>query len=357
VRIISRYLLVQFAAASATIFAGLFAMYISAQTLLEIDVVGSQPYLSLTGIFLRGLDLIPLGVPISCVVGVVWSLTRAVRHREVTAIRSGGVPLRRALLPIVITSVLIGAAIGVFEDRVLVPSRERVNALDVTLEFGDTRRPYLSNERWWFAGGGFVFSAEGWDDARRALLVVNAFELDEAGRLVRRIDASECLGLSGTLWECGDARIWDFGAESVAGERVTSARINLGISSAQFARSLPGPETLTVHKLHRRIRTHRGDLASLAPLEAAFHSRLAQPFAVLILVLLAIPFAIGDTERGDSLARALLWSIGATVLYWGSWTLALLTGGSAALPPAAPLWVVTLLFLVVGSWRFRAIQE
>ena len=79
--------------------------------------------------------------------------------------------------------------------------------------------------------------------------------------------------------------------------------------------------------------------------------------AVLILVLLAIPFAIGDVERGDSLPRALLASIGCAGAYWTFWTAGQLTGQSGLLPAFAPIWGVTLVALGIGVYRYRQITE
>ena len=92
-------------------------------------------------------------------------------------------------------------------------------------------------------------------------------------------------------------------------------------------------------------------------MEATFHARLAGPVAVLILVLFAIPFAVGDVERGDSLPRALLGTLVATAAFWTLWALGLLAARSGVLPPAFPVWGMVLLALGVGFWRYRALRE
>jgi lipopolysaccharide export LptBFGC system permease protein LptF len=77
---------------------------------------------------------------------------------------------------------------------------------------------------------------------------------------------------------------------------------------------------------------------------------------VLIVVLLALPFAAGDT-RDESLPRALLRSLLATAGFWLAWTLALLAARTGAVPPPLPVWGVTLAALALGYTRFRSIQE
>jgi lipopolysaccharide export LptBFGC system permease protein LptF len=74
-------------------------------------------------------------------------------------------------------------------------------------------------------------------------------------------------------------------------------------------------------------------------------------------VLLAIPFATGDSGRGDSLPRALLRSLLAAFAFWLCWTLALLAARSGTLPAPLPVWGVTLGALALGFWRYRQIPE
>jgi lipopolysaccharide export LptBFGC system permease protein LptF len=77
---------------------------------------------------------------------------------------------------------------------------------------------------------------------------------------------------------------------------------------------------------------------------------------VLIVVLLAIPFAAGES-RDESLPRALLRSLLATAAFWLAWTLALLVARSGVVAPPIPVWGITLAVLAVGYLRFRAIEE
>ena len=356
-RIVSRYLLLQFALASSAVLLGLLATWLAGDTLLHITEFGDAPWVRLQQTVLAGLEQLPVGVPLACMVGAVWSVTRAVRHREVTAIRSGGIPLRRALLPILLACLAIGAGLGFVEDRLLVPARALAELLEHALDDSSGVRPSYSNGRWWMASGASVFSAGDWDPAAERLVDVTMFEFDRAGSIARRIDALEARPGEGTRWRFAGANVFDFSEDEIETHRFETLEVDFGFSGREFKRALSGLGLLSLHDLAGRIREHSGSVESLAPLVASFHSRIAAPFAVLILVLFAIPFAIGDVERGDSLARALLWSMGAAVVYWVVWTLALATGRGGTIPPELPIWAATIAFLAAGSWRFRAIRE
>jgi lipopolysaccharide export LptBFGC system permease protein LptF len=153
-----------------------------------------------------------------------------------------------------------------------------------------------------------------------------------------------------------EARVLDFAGAEIAMKRVPSLRADLGIGRTELLRSAPPLAAISLRGLAREM-SRESDAERRASFAVAFHARIAQPLSILVLVLFAIRFAIGDTERGDSLARALLWSLGVTAGFWACWTLALIAGRSAAVAAPLPIWLVTTAFLAAGLARFRAIEE
>ena len=357
VRIIARHLLAEFAVASAAVLLGLLVMWGAADILLHVDELAGHFGRGMREAALRGYPMLPIAVPISCVAGVVLCLSRAARNSELTAIQTGGIRLQGALAPILFACALLAVGLAFFEDRVLVPARTVLEQGRSDDAGAGIRMPERRLERWWFASGASIFSAASYDAKERVLQDVTVFLFDERRGIRERIDARSAANLTGSTWEIRDANVLEFPPEGGIGRHSEIAlRLDLGIGSGEMDRASQPPAWLTLHQLARQIRKSAGDAAEVAKLELAFHSRLAQPFAVLIVVLLALPFAAGDA-RGDSLPRALLRSLLATAGFWLAWTLALLAGRSGIVPPPIPVWGVTLAALALGYRRFRSIQE
>lgn len=356
-RIIARHLLREFAQTSAAVLAGLLVMWAAADVLLHVDELARDFGRGMREVVLRGLPVLPVALPISCVVGAVLCLARAARNSELAAIRTGGIRLQAALAPILLACALAAVCLAVFEDRVLVPARTLLEQGQGEDGRKEVRTPERRLERWWFASGPSIFSASSYDPKERVLRDVTVFRFDEQRAIRERIDAKSAANLSGDTWEIRDANVMEFPADGGIDRRSAIAlRLDLGISGKEMARASRQPGWMTLRQLARQIRKSAGDAAEVARLELAFHSRLAQNFAVLILVLLALPFAAGDS-RGESLPRALLRSLLAAAGFWLAWTLALLAGRSGAIPAAVLVWGVTLSALALGYLRFRTIQE
>jgi lipopolysaccharide export LptBFGC system permease protein LptF len=359
VRILSRYLLREFLGSSGAVLLALLLTWIAGDGLRRLDELGESWPAGLARIGLDALEVLPFAVPIACIAGAVWTLSRAVRHREIAAIRAGGIPLRRALLPLVAGSAALALVLGVFEDRILIPSRIALTEHLAASEGARERRPHLIADRYWYAGPSSVFSAGAYDRKARALRDVSVFRYSPERGFFERIDAAEAVNVERDIWEFRDARIREFSPRGAFGQRQALAlRADLGLSGVDLEQARGPAHLLSLHRLVRALREFEGDLAERAPLQAALHTRLLQPLAVVILVLLAIPHAAGDVERGDSLPRALLLSIGWALAFWVSWLSATqLSQHMTALPAFAPLWTVSLGALGLGVWRYRQIVE
>ena len=348
----------EFALASAGVFMALFVTWISADTLLHIDRLSGGIAESLRDTLFRSLDIVPLGVPMACLVGCVWSLTRAVRFREITAVRAGGIPLQRVLLPIVVSALLLSLGLALFQDRVLIPARQAL--IDAGAGDQDRDAPKFVAGRWWHASSNTILSAERYSAESRTLAGVNVFEFDDSRQITRHIRAAEAEAENSgdSIWQFRDAMVRQFAdSHVITTHRVSRLQSDLGMTGGAIARAHTPPEATSLRRLALRVREFNGESIDLIALEATFHGRLAGPLAVLVLVLLAVPFAIGDLERGDSLPRALLQALGVAACFWLLWTLAQVVARTGTVPPALPPWAVICGFLAVGIWRFRALKE
>ena len=351
VLIVSRYLLREFLLASGAVLLAIVVTWIAADTLLHLDELEGGVSAWLAGLD-RMLDVIPLGVPMSCAVGVVWSITRAVRSREITAIRCGGIPLRSALLPIVAASAVISLLLGVFQDRVSVQlRRDRYDAQ----QDAERARPVKRNGHWWYASGSSVFVAGGYDAETGTLEDETWFDYSDERTIRLRIDAASAVNVEGNNWEFRDAVVRSFGGARLGLRAEPTVRVDLGLSTRDLEHADRPARYESLVGLASRMRDEVGE--QLIELEASFHGRLAQPLSVLVLVLLALPFAARDAERGDSFPRALLAAMVGAGGFFAVWTGALLAARSGTLPPALPVWTVMLGFLAAATWRFRQVSE
>jgi lipopolysaccharide export LptBFGC system permease protein LptF len=356
--IIGRYLAVEFAMASAGVLIVLATVFLTADCLLHLDELGKFGLFGLRDSLLRSLDILPQGVPTACALGAALSLARAMRFREITAIRCGGIKLRAALVPLLAVTLLIAIALGLVQDRVLVPAHQTLEGL---AERDLTDRPMQAADRWWYVSGDWVFSANEFDAGQRLMTGVSAFEFDAKRKPERRLDSARATYLGQGQWEFFEVIDRTFAADgSVALNRYDRLELHLGVELApQLLRTSTGRAAHEAMTLHRLVDSlgEAINAAERSTLLTAYHARLALPFAAIALVLLSIPAAIREGGRDDTLARALVNVLLAVAGFWVAWSVVLIEPLSPYVPAAIPVWATMGGALALGAWRFRSISE
>ena len=356
--IIGRYLAREFLLAALVVLATLLTLWVSADALLHIDDLASNLPKALREVALRSLDVLPQGIPTACAMGVVLCLSRAIRLREITAIRCGGIQLRRAVAPLVLLGVVLGAVLGVLQDRVLVPAKVILTGAVVPEEGG---RPRAVANRWWYTANGWIFSAAEFSGSNDEMESVTIFRFDGEQRMRRRIDAARARYLGKGQWSLsavvertfsGEGRIELREYESL--DLVTEVDLASAVLRNEDGR--PIPEAMTLHLLSDAME-EAPTRAERHAMAAAFHTRLAVPWTIPLLILLMIPVGLSGNEKSDTLPRALLRALLALSVFWVLWTLGVLASQSEVVPAAAPIWVTAAVAAGAGVFGFRTIEE
>jgi lipopolysaccharide export system permease protein len=216
--------------------------------------------------------------------------------------------------------------------------------------------PRQVGQRWWYARGSWLLSASVFNRDAVALEDVTAFLLGPDHRIVERIDARRARSLEGSRWELEDAEVRSFRPDGVTLVRVPSRVIDIGLQRAELA-SLREPPLMSLRTLWRATFSGRMQGSDAQTVAMELHQRLARPLAILLLVLLAIPFALGGPERGDSFSRALLQCMAVAAGFWALWAVAVVSARAGWAPPGLPLWSIVALFFGAAALRFRAIDS
>jgi len=360
VTILSRYLAREFLLATLGVLSGLILVWVAADTLLHIEDFQSGAWAAIRNAMLRSLELLPLGVPTACGIGVIFSLSRATRNLEITALRCGGIPLGKALAPILVLSVLMAVGLAFFQDSVLIPAKLEVAGAE---EPEEEERPRMVGDRWWYVSDEWMFSATDFDARARRLIEVTVFRFDAAHAVDRRLDAGSALYLGEGQWRFFDVLDQSFSDDGLRDlRRFEKLALNLGVDmTSAVMRDASGramPEFMTVNGLaEAAAEASRPD--EIRTLESAYHARLALPLSVFVLVLLMLPEGLLGNDRDDaSLPKALLRALALMTAFWAIWTLARLASQREAIPsPALPIWGTMAALILYAGWRFRMIKE
>jgi lipopolysaccharide export system permease protein len=111
------------------------------------------------------------------------------------------------------------------------------------------------------------------------------------------------------------------------------------------------PEDMTGRETLRRIKRLRRMGAASYKEQVALQLKTALPFANMIVIALAIPFAVGMGHQGRT--QTFAYALALAFLYWGTTSICQSFGEQGRIPPWTAAWAANGLFSVLAFWMVR----
>ena len=297
-------------------------------------------------------------VPSVAFAAAFFTLGSAARWLELTAMKAGGVSTWRIATPILLAGGgLVLATFLINETLVLRATRDWNRR-----ESGDQTGVLVAFRQgsFWYHTGHTIYTIGLADRATRTLRGVRIYELDDHHRLLRSIEADVAHLEGANRWRFSSPVIRHFDPVART-DPPTSVRhegeLTLEmLESNDEALMNADVNTLPLPALWQVIERQEPGTQQLASKRALFHARLAEPFAVWALVLVAIPLGIRvEQPQGARMTRSALYGILTVAAFFTLRSLGSTLSGVGLLPPAPGPWLLIAAFLGFGAWRFTRV--
>jgi lipopolysaccharide export system permease protein len=303
-------------------------------------------------------------LPISVLIGSIYALSRMAQSSEFTILRTGGLGPGRALRLLAALAAVFVALTFVIGDYIA-PWSERQIVLTKARGDGNAAGPrgaWLKERRTDGSGQELsvaihVAAAKG----ASALQGIRIFEHDAQGRLVRRIEAASGVVDDRGVWQLQDAvsTRWPAAEDRSAPvrvERTQSLSWASGLSADVVAAAVLPLKTMTTLELWR-YSSHLSAQAQDAQRYAIqFWKKALYPFACLVMVALALPFAYLHARAGGISLKVfggIMLGISFVLLNNVASHLGVLREWTPWVAAAAPALTYLLLSLLAFGWLVR----
>jgi lipopolysaccharide export system permease protein len=301
--------------------------------------------------------------PIAVLIGTIYTLARMAQSSEYTILRTGGLGPGRALSLLASLGLMFGVLTFVVGDYVAPLSERQASQLQAVFKGGlklgrsgawlkdhvntpDGERSYSIN----------VGSA----GSKNQLHDIRIFEFDAEGRLLRRIAADDALvqpnqnwaltGVTVTRWISGN------GDPQALEEKKSQLDWHSTLSAAVVAAAVSPVSTMSTVDLARYI-VHLSDNEQAAQRhQIQFWKRALYPFACLVMVGLALPFAYMHARSGGVSLKVfggIMLGISFVLLNNVAGHLGLLRNWTPWMVAAAPSAIYLMLSFAAFSWLVR----
>ncbi len=290
-------------------------------------------------------------LPIVMLVATIFLFLTLTRYHELTALKAAGISLYRASAPILLLAFAVAVGSGLFQELVLPVLNERGEEVDRVKIRGLRPRHLESRSRLWLRSGDTRFyRVELLSPATSELYGVTVLEIDDGFRLVARLDARKA------HWSPAG---WDFseGAfrEVVPGGQVSTvpfqhAAIELDETIADFTQIQKPVAAMSYLELRDYVNRLQAAGFQAQRYFVDLYSKLSSPLKNLIMVLVAIPFALQSPRGGRLFGVGLAIAImaGYTVVHY----VALALSRADLLPALLAAWTANVIFLGIAASLF-----
>ncbi|MEO6031273.1 MAG: LPS export ABC transporter permease LptG [Burkholderiaceae bacterium] len=301
--------------------------------------------------------------PIAVLIGTIYTLSRMAQSSEYTILRTGGLGPGRALFLLANLGLVFGVLTYVVGDY-LAPLSERQATELQALYKGDLR---LGRSGAWLKDHASTPDGErsysvnvGSSGSDGLLHDIRIFEFDPDGRLLRRMAAARAQVEPGGIWALQEVDITRWVGEGAAAQapeqRLAAYAWHSSLSAAVVAAAVLPASTMSTIDLFRYI-GHLADNEQAAQrYQIQFWKRALYPFACLVMMALALPFAYLHARSGGMSLKVfggIMLGISFVLLNNVASHLGLLRDWTPWMVAAAPSALYLLLSLAAFSWLVR----
>ncbi len=293
-------------------------------------------------------------LPVAALIGSLLGLGNLARGSELIVMRSSGVTTLRFCIWLGTAGLILASLMFVVGEYVAPPLGSYARQLKVFAKFDEFN--LAGNRATWVRDGDTIISVDQ-QSASTRFGGIKVFRVDPARKLVS-VGRAESASVKGDkVWRLEKYVGTAFAQDSLAAtvERDDERDVRTSLSSDFLGLAIAEPDSMGLRDLRGYIaHLQRNELQS-SRFEAAYWSRLARFVAVLLVIILALPFCVGSLRNSGQGARTVI-----GVLIGAGFVLLSQTLESSGELFSLPSWMVgwlptALLGVVTGTllWRNR----
>lgn len=269
-------------------FAGLFAFF---DLIHEIEDLGKGSYgfghaLAVVLLWLPGRVYEVL--PIAVLIGSLYALTVLARHSEITVLRASGLSTARLSAALLKTGLIFSLLTLLVGEFVAPPAERAAQRLRLSAQSQLIGQEFRSG-LWVKDGASFINAREVTPDAR--LREVYIYRFDEAFRLASAKKAQEARYLPSGRWALEEVAETRFAGDRITVEKRAYEEWETALDPDILAVLMVVPERMTLLHLSQYIHHLAENRQQTQRYEIAFWKKIVYPATVLVMLLLALPFA------------------------------------------------------------------
>lgn len=302
--LLDRYLFISLIRGGSPVLLGLLGLFGFIELAEQLEDVGKGTFSSLDALRIVAFSLPRIGIdvlPVTCLLGTVVGLGLLANQSEITAMRAGGLSVRRLTRPLLVLLAVVIGSVAVVEQYVI-PDFERRGA---TLRSHALEGTSVHDDEHWTRSGSSLVRV-GAVRYGMVPLDIEIYEFDADGRIVRLAQAASADILRPTEWLLHDVTTTILGSSEVRQSRADRLPWRNDIGAEQLAAFVQAEHALAPTDLAGYIGYLRSNGLDAHRYLLILWHQLSLPIGLAAMALLGVPFVTGSTRSMPLSARLTL---------------------------------------------------
>ena len=331
----------------------LFCFFDLIYELRDVGTEGYRLYAALTYVVLSIPGHLYELLPVAALIGTLFALAQLVIHSEYAVMRTSGVSILNMALTLLRTGLLFALATFLTGEFLAPLSEEAAKKLRLEQTSSVVAQAFRSG-LWVKEEQSFVNVARVLYDA--TLQDVRIYEFDDQYRLRTISEAREGKYLRSNLWRLTDVVQTRFEEAHTSVARLAEQEWHSVLTPSVLSVLLVPPEKMSLWTLYAYVRHLRQNRQESTRYEIALWNKIIYPLAVLVMMVLALPFAYLNVREGGVSAKIFAGIMLGLGFHLVSRLFAHL-GQLAAWPPMFAAFVPTAAFLALAVFMIRHLER
>lgn len=319
------------------------------------DDIGTGSYNATQALMFVALNLpayLAQLLPVAALIGALLGLGNLARGSELIVMRASGVSSARFCVWLGVAGIVLAFAMFLVGEYVAPPLGQYARQMKVFSKFNEFS--LAGNRGTWVRDGNTIISVDQQSTSTR-FGGIKVFQVDPQRRLLAVGRAESASLARDRVWRLQNFAETEFVAGGTRAHREDESELRTALSPEFLGLAVVEPESMGLRDLRKYIAHLQHNSLDSSRFEAAMWSRIARLVAVLLVIMLALPFAIGSLRNSGQGARTVLGVLIGAGFVLLSQTLES-SGQLFELPPWLVGWIPTaLLGAMTGVllWRTR----
>src|SRR5688572_13514401 len=289
-------------------------------------------------------------LPVAVLLATLVTIALLTKNSELIVMKACGISLYRVALPMFATAAIVGAVLFALEERVLGSSNRRAEEIRSVIRSGSPATFDLLHRRWLVGSRGEIYYYDWFDPTKRMVSALSVYEFSEGmERMTRRSyvhlatwqrqEDEDPLD----LWKVEQGWTREFAPDDKEGTFTSFAADTMRLETANyFGTEEPDARFMGYTELRDHTKVLAASGFNVVPQQVAVARKLAFPFVVVVMTLLAVPFGVTIGRSGAMGGIGV--GIALAICYWTVISVFSALGAGGALPPLLAAWAPNLLF-------------